>query len=174
MSAFMVSRSHIDYLVRAADSRRITGRHNQFQFRNRSGVWVTLRHGHEIEGYEPDIGMSALGQLWWDENRSSIEHRYPDTREDFSNAPGPVGEDFRYQYGERFTRTEITPAQVIRACDCLDYQSCEHPGWKDSDARAALMALKDYAVNALVDEHEAKNGRLQWEIRPLAVVGSSD
>jgi hypothetical protein len=39
--------------------------------------------------------------------------------------------------------------QVLKACACYAYQSCEHSGWEASEAHAFIQALKDKAVRTL-------------------------
>ena len=73
-----------------------------------------------------------------------------------------------HRYGKR-SRPRITfqmvdtghlsHADVIRACDCLDYQSCEHDGWERSEAYAILQAIRNRAVDGL--SHCSR----VWELR---------
>jgi hypothetical protein len=63
------------------------------------------------------------------------------------------------RYGERNRSTgfgykhvvvsHLSPADVIRACDCLDYQSCERKGWDGSQARKTLQAIRERAIEQL-------------------------
>jgi len=39
--------------------------------------------------------------------------------------------------------------QVLKSIDCLDYQSCEHPGWAASEAKAFIDRLQSAAIHAL-------------------------
>ena len=55
---------------------------------------------------------------------------------------------------------KVDPVQVLKAIDCLEYQSCDHPGWKDSEARKFLEALRAKATSQLPGYHEA-----QWVVR---------
>ncbi len=41
---------------------------------------------------------------------------------------------------------------------CLDYQSCEHPGWEASESHSFLESLKSAAVSALPGMDAAKWG----------------
>jgi hypothetical protein len=83
VSAFMVTRKHIGYLVDASMS---------YQFNHGPGCYWA----HNGAVHRLNVGDSQrateVGQMLWDENRKSIEYRYPDTRQDFSNAPGPCDE----------------------------------------------------------------------------------
>jgi hypothetical protein len=33
------------------------------------------------------------------------------------------------------------PVQVLKSCDCYEYQSCEHDGWEDSEARTDRLSI---------------------------------
>lgn len=73
------------------------------------------------------------------------------------------------RYGER-TRTTgfrfqsvdvsgLTAADIVKACDCLEYQSCEVGTWERSRARKTLQAIREEAVRALAAGSQA------WELR---------
>ncbi len=83
MSAFMVDREHIAYLVTAA---------------SRMGLQAN-----------PEVG-----QMLWNENRYSVEHRYPDCLET-GGYPGPIGETFVYDE-HHASREPIDPVQVLAGC----------------------------------------------------------
>ena len=131
MSAFMVDREHIAYLVTAA---------------SRLGLTASTEAKTEI-----------VGQMLWDENRYSIEYRYPDCLKT-GNYPGPIGETFVYEK-HHASRKPFDPVQVLKACGCYVYQSCEHPGWPASEARKFVERLRVRAIRALPGYDE-----MQWEI----------
>lgn len=56
--------------------------------------------------------------------------------------------------------TSLRPIDVIKACDCLEYQSCEHDGWETSTAKAIVDAIKGAACRALPGYDDAP-----WEIK---------
>ena len=83
--------------------------------------------------------------MLWDENFASINARYPDTIDNPENSPGVITEaesGFVYGKHEDLFLYSIDPAQVLKSCDCLEYQSCEHDGWEDSQAHAFLVSLR--------------------------------
>jgi hypothetical protein len=45
---------------------------------------------------------------------------------------------------------------VIKAADCLDYQSCEHPEWDKSEAKQLLDAIRAAAISKLPGYEEAE------------------
>jgi hypothetical protein len=90
--------------------------------------------------------------MLWDENVRSVQSRYGK-----ENAPGPRGET--YFYSLHVVVPEVTlhtdPVQVIKACDCFAYQSCETDDWKSSEAYYYIEALKDAALPPLAGYEDA-------------------
>ena len=102
-------------------------------------------------------------------NVASIHGRYPATSEDFANSPGLISdcEDGEVGYMIRCRQAarlgwagDHSPADMVQAADCYDYQACEYDGWESSDAFKLLRLAKDTAVSDLMRDHEA-NG---WEL----------
>lgn len=131
MSAYIVDRDHIAFLVYAA---MYGGTHpNPFQYGRGEG-WSTLRHGDRAEA-------ERIGQMLWDENIRSVSHRYPGEGTD--TLPGVDGEDYRFTLPERSAwGLEFFPAEVFQAIDCLIYQSCETEDFRESEAWSFLYALR--------------------------------
>jgi hypothetical protein len=143
MSAYMVERNHIRYLLDAAMSPCVHGHYDHAHRWFHNGTW------HEL-GFGDFERAAQVGQMLWDENRKSTHARYPDTIEDFSNAPGPCEESFLYDQHRAASHYEVYDlAQVLKSCDCFEYQACEHDGWKESEAHAFIMALRSAAWHAL-------------------------
>lgn len=57
------------------------------------------------------------------------------------------------------------PLVVLKAIACLEYQSCEHPGWLDSEARVFCQALRRVAIAALPGYSAAQG----WLIETRAI-----
>lgn len=93
--------------------------------------------------------VTEVGRMLLRENHRSVQHRYDE---------GPKVE-LSDPYSFKRYRGQIKPVQVLKAIGCLDYQSCEHPGWKDSEAYAFLEALLHTAIDQLPGYEEA-----DWEI----------
>lgn len=70
-----------------------------------------------------------IGQMLWDENFASVNYRYRE------NESAPV-------YAPTLTDEPLSPIAVLKALDCYEYQSCEHPGWEESDARKLCDAIR--------------------------------
>lgn len=140
MSAYVVDRDLIRFLVTAATSVAVHGQQMGLTLRWRSGETLVELH------YGDRDRAQAVGQMLWNENLASVRYRYPD--EPDSELPGPIGETFVYAE-HRDWLGHIEPIQVIKSAHCLRYQSCEHPGWEASSAAAFLEALIGAAIRVL-------------------------
>jgi hypothetical protein len=101
-----------------------------------------------------------LGELLIMENVASVQYRYDD--HDIDDLPGAKTSAVDY----RFTRQwygKTTPVQLIKAAHCYTYQSCEHPGWETSPAKAFIDDLIDSAIHAIPGYDSAA-----WDIDELA------
>jgi len=135
MSAWIVKKKHIDFLVTAALESMI----------NR-----TIRG--EIDGHPVEMEISynnadKIGATLWAENIKSVNYRYS------NHKPSEVS-------AYRFTKHNGGPIAivVIKQIDCLDYQSCEHDGWKNSWARRFCDELKDAMIYSLPGYNNAPWG----------------
>lgn len=138
MSAFVVGTDHIDYLVHAAQT---YGRQT-FRF---NGQIVNSSTADEV------------GAMLLAENIMSVRHRYPDC--EYDQLPGTVPTQHAIGYRYRFPRVRLNAVQVLKALNCYEYQSCEHPGWNDSAAKRFCEVLTSYAIGELPGYDEAK-----WEV----------
>jgi hypothetical protein len=96
----------------------------------------TLRERHRELRYE---NATEVGRMLLAENYRSVYHRYDEgpkaeLEDPYVYSPSPVKKD---------------PVQVLSAINCLEYQSCEHPEWADSEAKAFLDALAHKAILSL-------------------------
>ncbi len=167
MSAFVVSRAHIAYLVEAGLQLPHRSRHGS----GLSWFWRGQRHELPYSDYER---AAEVGQMLWDACVKSVLTRYPqDTKK---TMPGPTGETFEYERHRpeiipHKSNTmlisargltpfvEIDPVQTLKACNCYDYQSCEARDWEESEAYAYIQALKEAAIRVLPGYDDA-----EWEI----------
>jgi len=146
MSAFIVSRKHIAYLIDAAE---VLGsrRHSPFTWFH-DGIWHTLGQDHDTP--------ERIGQALWCTNVASVLHRYP--RDTPATAPGPIGETYYYGKHRPAAHADWKMVQILKACHCYEYQSCEHPEWETSEAHAILAAIESAAVRALPGYDDAPWG----------------
>lgn len=140
MSAYIVERDHIRYLVEAALKLRLGHHPGHGPF---SWYWNGDRRTLPAGDYER---ACEVARMLWAENIASVAHRYPN--EPQNDLPGPAGESFEYTE-HRPWDCNIDPVQVLKACSCFEYQSCEHEGWKTSEALAFVDALVWEAISAL-------------------------
>jgi hypothetical protein len=81
------------------------------------------------------LNADEIGQKLLDENVRSVNYRYRET-----------------DAAERYTFKHVMPlpaVNIIKACHCLDYQSCETPDWQETEAFAILQAIKEAATYKL-------------------------
>lgn len=84
------------------------------------------------------------------ENHASMQARYPEypTGDHWYLKGGFAGHLAACQEeAGRFADEHLTPADIHNLCQCYCYQSCEHEGWPDSEARRHVHAL-DEAIGA--------------------------
>lgn len=150
MSAFLVDREHIRFLISAAQDRSLLGRENKLS-------WYHDRQRKELLPDDRD-GASSAGQMLWDANLKSINARYPDTVGKPENVPGRIGETYIYAHSRSWGK-RINPVEALKAIACFDYQACEDAGYWESEARDFLDSLTKVLIQALPGYDEAA-----WEV----------
>jgi hypothetical protein len=159
MSATRVSKYEVDLLVRAADEYgRVRSTIEGEKFR-----WWRVDEGGDYAGWnELDAFADALpsyedwlkrktpsevGQMLDAENVRSLAYRYRDD--------DPPGEsEFEYADPGRV----LTPGEVFKALDHYEYQSCESPNWRQTEAYAFCRALRETACRFVDGYAEAPWG----------------
>lgn len=110
------------------------------------------------------------------ENLASLRYRYAEQyvgwtddaiAADSGVGPQPVYTIHAYQRDCCYFQNCTLPlpariAQVCKAIACYEYQSCEHPGWRTSEARAYCHALRVAWCKKLPGYEEA-----EWGSPPL-------
>lgn len=119
----------------------------------------------EDESVEDSELAPQLAVLLAQANLDSVAYRYPDDGP--GNRPGPTGLEDDTEYlvlcSAAARRTfdldrEGGALQVLKACKCLEYQSCEHPSYVSSTAYSALQAIMNAATSALPGYDDAEWG----------------
>ena len=109
MSAWIVSKEHIDVLVKA---RSVYAR----------SYWVAT--------FDPD----ETGRMLWRENLRSLKARYPEDED--GERPGPI--DFADEDVDLYVYTDPgfvpTLGEIFMAISCYEYQTCESDGWRQTEA----------------------------------------
>lgn len=170
MSAYVLSKEQISELVKAAVTAYPPGRpgtgHNLSWWRvdedgNYDGWREVDRFGREGgDEHRQYCSPSELGRMLLEENVKSVNYRYSSAGRASYYGPDHGLEDDDTEYDVEFEyvdpRKDLTPGAVFRAIDCLDYQSCEHPGWRSSEAFSFLRSLrKAYCDRVIEAEEEA-------------------
>lgn len=168
MSAFIVDKAHINALVHAALRGHGADRGLRWYDLDTDQLWsdcgsadeyfrLVQVHTHEAT-HET---ANQVGRMLWLENLASVAARYP--HDASGERPGPY--DLTDEAISAYTYDRSTPyyepVQVLKALACYEYQSCEHPGWKRSEARRFCEALRHKMINALPGYDAA-----DWEILP--------
>jgi len=140
MSAYLCKRNHFVYLVAAAMSPNI----GCFTVRWHWGADYAQRGELRVADFET---AADVANMLIRENLASVSFRYAgdktsDTLPSAGDCSAVTAADFHDFH-------EFQAVQVLKAINCLDYQSCEHPGWRTSEARAFLDALQSAAIDAL-------------------------
>lgn len=117
MSAYIVSKAHIDTLVSARA--------------------VLPAYDHCASSIDPD----AAGAMLWRENYKSVGYRYDERHGGQDDTP-----EYRHATVRLNLRSVPTLVALFKALDCYEYQSNEHPGWRESEA----FRFCDYLRSALV------------------------
>jgi len=112
MSAWIVSKGHIDHIVTAI-----------------------VRA--ELSDKSPD----ETGRMLWRECLASVACRYPGDRDGGRPGPISFRDADVEAYTWAET-AELTPGGLAKTLGCYQYQSCEHPGWDGSEAEVITSKLR--------------------------------
>ena len=121
MSAFICSDEHFNVLVNYA----VTHKAGYYWEGNNSRVDITRENA------------SRIGQILLDENHRSVNYRYNETTPSHA---------FKFKL---IGPTQYKAVDILKAINCLDYQSCENDDWSTTHAWAILDGLKDCAIRNL-------------------------
>lgn len=149
MSAFIVSETHIKTLaVYAAGTRypmemRVDPRYLAYDIPELKTTFEFLAEKDRV------AVASYYANMMYIENIISVNSRYNETAEPEKIA---VTEN-------DFSKKQYTAVEILKLCNCLIYQSCEHEEWKTSGAKILIQKIKESAINDLPGYDEAP-----WEI----------
>lgn len=154
MSAWVVSKTHLDLLITAGLLYpNMQCRGAKLQWRDPS---ENPSRWHELDYDNAD----QVGVMLWAANYRSVGNRYPDAEGEEDGLPGP--EDFSgatvLTYTHRMVPGPLDPVVVLKALACYEYQSCEHDGWKTSAAKAFCAALRTACIDQLPGYDDAPWG----------------
>ena len=133
MSCILVNDYHLDALVTWGAARGVSW------YRPSAQRHIDIR-GNEAEAAE----------LLHAANAAAFRERYP-------HAADPI---LPHRYRARAVAW-LPAVQIVKACDCLAYQSDSWIDWPGSEAFRVLDAIRDAAIRALPGYDAAA-----WELRP--------
>jgi hypothetical protein len=144
MSAFQVSPNHIGAILRwyLFDGCRMDDPRS----------WRSKHRADRDDAQEMAVCLAL-------ECYRSVSYRYSEFPTDL---PGPIA--FRNRPVVVNVRNlgvyrKLTAVECIKAVHCLEYQSCEHPEWNDSEARKLCQQIIDTAIRYLPGYDDAP-----WDI----------
>lgn len=144
MSAFVVPKAHIDALV-AAGLRAQAGAYAELPL-----TWSVPRRREPAR--LDFLSADAVGRMLWRENVRSVAARYPNEAAEWADAMVDAN---AYGFPPLARVPALEAAAVLKAISCLEYQSCEHRGWKTSEAKRFCEALRTRLVCGLPGYREA-------------------
>lgn len=121
MSAFLVSKKHIDALVFARQ----------------------LHPHYRASG--PALSDDDLGRMLWRENMASLNARYRDAIDEATLA------EYRFEIvgADIYRGRRLEIVDFIKAVHCYQYQACEHDGWERSEAARYCEGLLSMLTHRL-------------------------
>lgn len=147
MSAFIVDPYHIRYLNTYA------AHHN---------VRTPDHKGGPMDGASMTHDEAAT--MLWNQNVRSVAYRYPDSGDDLPGMIGFTSElpDHTLWIHLPWNHLDFPPGKVLAALACLEYQSCETPDYRETQAFDYLEAIRRDAIRR-VDGYDGT-----WEIQAPA------
>ena len=128
MSAFVVGNQHITAMLSILEA---------------SFPVSPASYRYNGQAYYYRANKQELGQKLIDQNYRSVNYRYDE------DTPVP---EFQLALGGHLW----TPVEIIKACHCYNYQSCETSDWEDTEAYAISKMIERQAVRMLPGYNEAQ------------------
>lgn len=120
MSAYIVSPDHITALLAGFAAQRRLSRYSPMS--------------------EEDI--TEIGQQLLLENCRSVAYRY-------DKAVDACWQDYRFKLKYAFNPPVRLVSQLLKLCDCFEYQSCERDDWYGSAAFRKLTEIRSVLISSL-------------------------
>ena len=141
MSAYRVEMSVIQYLLAAADrAAGLEARNNRFSWFHQ-GQWLSLT---------PE-NSQQVGQMLWDENRTSLLYRYADNPE----ANVLFSPELTYAQPAARNPFKLDHVQALKTLDYYVYQTNNHPDWPNSQAHTFTENLRKTLIHTIPGYEEA-------------------
>ena len=159
MSAWIVSRAHIDALVNAA----LPSGGNELVYYHEGDL-------HHVE----DADKHNIGQMLIDECVKSVSYRYPDDDVKAGELPGPTDAYYLTPYQFRYPGAQLPAVWILSAINCYRYQSGEHPEWDGSEAAALVAAIEQRMIRKLPGYDDAPWGLEDEHVKPTDGINIMD
>lgn len=135
MSAFLVSKKHIDALVFARSL-------------------VPMHERCDRAAYLPELDDNELGKLLWTENVKSLKARYNPSQVRTLKGDNKTSL-YKYEKHDDAVVFGGYALGLIKLIRCYQYQSCEHNEWTSSKAHAYCELLESRLVDLIPGYAEA-------------------
>lgn len=154
MSAFICDPKTFAVLGQFAAQRQFGGTHNVYQ----PQVALLIGAPNLATSLNDQDYADLIANVLYKENIRSVQARYPN--DSWDELPGPCEKpEFirvrQYQYADLSSYSAV---QILKACDCLEYQSCETDDYYETPAYKLLDMIRGAAIQALPGYDEASWG----------------
>lgn len=140
MSAFVLSKKHIDAMLTfAVNYNRGEGMH-LYGLEDKP---VHLRLDQQNE-------LNRVGQELVNQNVRSVNYRY--------RASEHIDQSEPDIYTFAMYRKPLSPVEILKACQCYDYQACETDDYQETKAAKLVETIRHYAINSLPGYDKAQWG----------------
>ena len=139
------------------------------------GLFASRRQGHHggghltvdpryVEGL-PDAALewdgvklaTAYANILYQQNIASVRARYPSDK--WSDLPGPINKQLNIVVTGKDACSGaylgLKPVDILKMCDCLEYQSCESDDWEQTLAFRLLNHIRRAAIRSLAGYEKA-------------------
>lgn len=156
MSAFVIDPTHIDVLLSVAINGPRGSRGSRIPWRPPyiDGLLAGDRTGPLDRDRADRAGAALLAECI-----ASVGHRYPDA-DPFHGLPGPIPTPDPERYEWTDFGAVLGAIEACKAIDCYEYQSCEHPGWRDSGSKAFCERFRSALIGAM---HGYEQAEWHWD-----------
>ena len=159
MSAFICGEDHFKVLAIFAASRI----HGSWRVDPRYHPRLPYQDdGRGIENLTDTELTTLYADVLYQENIRSVRERYP--KDKWEDLPGPSVKPIHIVASGReraLAAYRRTPVQILKMCDCLEYQSCETDDYRESIAFELLEAIRRAAIRELPGYEDAP-----WDYYP--------
>lgn len=131
MSAFTLTHKHINALVHAAFFKKAS-----YCDRDTFYIWHRGKTHMFNRTNKKTLNPDVLGQILVNQNFKSVNFRYKDKSPSFK---------FKYE----LSHDQFTNVQLLKACDCYDYQSCETPNYEQSLVAKIIDKIRSQLICSL-------------------------